>query len=138
MSRFDLFFVILDECNPEIDESIARHIISKYLHFCEHSMYILKDPSNRVDVHKEGGVDEVCTAAAFSREQLQRYISFARSINPTLSPPARKVQLCFAPTILILLISLDDLRLWWSVIACSVRMTYWVRTRLRIALQCDS
>jgi hypothetical protein len=29
MSRFDLFFVILDECNPTIDESIARHIVSK-------------------------------------------------------------------------------------------------------------
>ena len=24
MSRFDLFFVILDECNPTIDEAIAR------------------------------------------------------------------------------------------------------------------
>jgi len=27
MSRFDLFFVILDECNPQIDEQIARHIV---------------------------------------------------------------------------------------------------------------
>ncbi len=29
MSRFDLFFVIVDECNPKIDESIARHIVGK-------------------------------------------------------------------------------------------------------------
>lgn len=29
MSRFDLFFVILDECNPKIDEAIARHIVGK-------------------------------------------------------------------------------------------------------------
>lgn len=31
MSRFDLFFVILDECNPTIDEAIARHIVGKYV-----------------------------------------------------------------------------------------------------------
>jgi DNA replication licensing factor MCM6 len=30
MSRFDLFFVILDECNPVIDEAIARHIVGTY------------------------------------------------------------------------------------------------------------
>ena len=29
MSRFDLFFVILDECNPQIDEQIARHIVGE-------------------------------------------------------------------------------------------------------------
>jgi len=30
MSRFDLFFVILDECNPVTDEQIARHIVGKF------------------------------------------------------------------------------------------------------------
>jgi DNA replication licensing factor MCM6 len=30
MSRFDLFFVILDECNPVIDEHIARHIVNSH------------------------------------------------------------------------------------------------------------
>jgi DNA replication licensing factor MCM6 len=29
MSRFDLFFVILDECDPVSDAKIARHIISE-------------------------------------------------------------------------------------------------------------
>jgi DNA replication licensing factor MCM6 len=29
MSRFDLFFVILDDCNPTTDEAIARHIVGK-------------------------------------------------------------------------------------------------------------
>lgn len=33
MSRFDLFFVILDECNPVTDKLIAEHIISKYIGF---------------------------------------------------------------------------------------------------------
>lgn len=27
MSRFDLFFVVLDECNPATDQAIARHIV---------------------------------------------------------------------------------------------------------------
>jgi DNA replication licensing factor MCM6 len=27
MSRFDLFFVVLDECDPVMDEAIARHIV---------------------------------------------------------------------------------------------------------------
>ena len=30
MSRFDLFFVILDECDTEIDKRIASHIISRH------------------------------------------------------------------------------------------------------------
>ena len=33
MSRFDLFFVILDECNPVTDEQIARHIVGKILRY---------------------------------------------------------------------------------------------------------
>ena len=33
MSRFDLFFVILDECNPVTDEQIARHIVGKILSY---------------------------------------------------------------------------------------------------------
>lgn len=32
MSRFDLFFVILDECDSEIDKRIANHIISRHRH----------------------------------------------------------------------------------------------------------
>lgn len=31
MSRFDLFFVALDERNSEIDENIAKHILQLHM-----------------------------------------------------------------------------------------------------------
>jgi len=70
MSRFDLFFVILDECNPIIDESIAKHIIS---------------------VHKHGGVKKVSAQVPFQREQIQKYVQFARKLNPIILPASHKV-----------------------------------------------
>ena len=32
MSRFDLFFIILDECDTSIDHKIAGHIIKNHRH----------------------------------------------------------------------------------------------------------
>ena len=69
MSRFDLFFVIIDECNPVIDESIARHIIR---------------------VHKQGGGQLVGDEAPFSASQLQKYIKYARTLNPVISHESKK------------------------------------------------
>lgn len=70
MSRFDLFFVVLDECNPQIDESIARHIIA---------------------MHRSGGLNKAIKDVPFSREQMQKYIAFARLINPVILPESQKV-----------------------------------------------
>ena len=58
MSRFDLFFVIIDECDETADYNIAKHIL---------------------DVHRKG-----LTAAKpeFTTEQLQRYIKYARTFKP--------------------------------------------------------
>jgi len=61
MSRFDLFFVVLDEQNPVVDENIARHI---------------------VNVHR---FQSEAINPEFSTEQLQRYIRFARTFNPKVS-----------------------------------------------------
>jgi DNA replication licensing factor MCM6 len=69
MSRFDLFFVILDECNPVIDDKIARHII---------------------DVHREGGRQKVYTETPFNSEQLLLYLRYARTrINPVITDESR-------------------------------------------------
>ncbi|KAF2488103.1 DNA replication licensing factor mcm6 [Neohortaea acidophila] len=65
MSRFDLFFVVLDECNEQIDEHLARHIVG---------IHQLKDEA----VEPE-----------FSTEQLQRYIRFARLFQPVFTDEAR-------------------------------------------------
>ncbi|KAJ3040792.1 MCM DNA helicase complex subunit mcm6 [Rhizophlyctis rosea] len=66
MSRFDLFFVILDEVNEHSDWNIARHIV----HFHQ---------------HKEEGVQP-----EYSVDTLMRYLKYARALRPMLTPEARE------------------------------------------------
>ncbi|KXS97858.1 hypothetical protein AC578_7644 [Pseudocercospora eumusae] len=65
MSRFDLFFVVLDECNEQVDEHLAKHIVGLHQN---------KDEA----IHPE-----------FSTEQLQRYIRFARLFQPVFTDAAK-------------------------------------------------
>ena len=65
MSRFDLFFIILDECNETTDRRLAQHI---------------------VDVHR---LRDEAVRPEFSTEQLQRYIRFARTFQPEFTPEAK-------------------------------------------------
>ncbi|KAF5368939.1 hypothetical protein D9758_002987 [Tetrapyrgos nigripes] len=67
MSRFDLFFVVLDECDEKTDFNIARHI---------------------VNVHR---FQDEAINPEFSTETLQRYIRYARVLNPKLTPEAADV-----------------------------------------------
>lgn len=67
MSRFDLFFVVLDECNESIDRHLANHIVN---------LHMLKDEFVQPE---------------FSTEQLQRYIRFARTFRPVFTPSAKKL-----------------------------------------------
>lgn len=67
MSRFDLFFVVLDECNEQVDLHIAQHI---------------------VDIHRHR---DAAIAPEFSTEQLQRFIRYARTYKPKLSTAASAV-----------------------------------------------
>ncbi|KAF8138922.1 MCM2/3/5 family-domain-containing protein [Boletus edulis] len=64
MSRFDLFFVVLDECDERTDLNIAKHI---------------------VNVHR---FQDEAINPEFSTEALQRYIRYARTFNPKLTPEA--------------------------------------------------
>lgn len=61
MSRFDLFFVVLDECNEVTDYNIARHIIG---------VHQLKDQA---------------ITPEFSAEQIKLYIRLARTLKPVVS-----------------------------------------------------
>ena len=65
MSRFDLFFVILDDCNEKIDTELASHI---------------------VDLHmkRDAAIDP-----PYSAEQLRRYIKYARTFKPIITHDAR-------------------------------------------------
>ncbi len=67
MSRFDLFFVVIDQCNDVTDYNIARHI---------------------VNMHRN---QEKAVKTPFSKEQLQLYIRFARTLKPHISPDARRI-----------------------------------------------
>ncbi|KAF9694644.1 hypothetical protein EKO04_007357 [Ascochyta lentis] len=66
MSRFDLFFVVLDECDEAVDRHLAEHIVGIH--------------KNRDDaVNPE-----------FTTEQLQRYIRFAKTFRPEFTDEARE------------------------------------------------
>ena len=67
MSRFDLFFIILDECNESVDRHLADHIVK---------LHMLKDEFVQPE---------------FSTEQLQRYIRFARTFKPVFTAKAKEV-----------------------------------------------
>lgn len=65
MSRFDLFFVILDECNESVDRHLAEHIVN-------------------IHMNRDSAIEP-----EFSTEQLQRYIRFARTFKPEFTPEAK-------------------------------------------------
>ena len=67
MSRFDLFFVILDECNESVDRHLAEHIVN-------------------IHMNRDNAVQP-----EFSTEQLQRYIRFARTFKPEFTPEAKSL-----------------------------------------------
>ncbi|AEO70922.1 uncharacterized protein THITE_2122806 [Thermothielavioides terrestris NRRL 8126] len=67
MSRFDLFFVILDECNEQVDRHLAEHIVG---------------------IHQNR---DAAVSPEFSTEQLQRYIRFARTFRPEFTEEAKEV-----------------------------------------------
>lgn len=65
MSRFDLFFILVDECNEITDYAIARKII---------------------DLHTN--VEEQHVDHVYTREEVLRYITFARQFKPVISEEA--------------------------------------------------
>lgn len=67
LSRFDLFFVVLDECNPDSDRQVASHIMK--VHRCE----------------------EEAVRPPYTKDQMQRFIRFARTINPKITPESQSV-----------------------------------------------
>jgi DNA replication licensing factor MCM6 len=66
MSRFDLFFVVLDECDESIDRHLAEHIVGLHQ-------------------HRDEAIEP-----EFSTEQLQRYIRFAKTFQPRFTDEAKE------------------------------------------------
>ena len=67
MSRFDLFFIVLDDGDESTDYSIARHIISVHQH---------RDAS---------------LTPEFTTAQIQRYIRYARTFKPRITDESAKL-----------------------------------------------
>ncbi|XP_060533041.1 DNA replication licensing factor Mcm6 [Cylas formicarius] len=67
MSRFDLFFILVDECNEVIDYAIARKI---------------------VDLHSN---IEENIAQVYSKQEVLQYINFARKFKPVINKEARSL-----------------------------------------------
>jgi len=67
MSRFDLFFVILDECNETVDRHLAEHIVG---------IHQFRDEAVKPE---------------FTTEQLQRYIRLAKTFKPEFNDEAREL-----------------------------------------------
>jgi DNA replication licensing factor MCM6 len=74
MSRFDLFFVLVDEFNESHDYNIARHLLTMHR--------ISLDPP-------DGNLDR--KVAEYSIVDLQRYIRFCRTIRPKLDASAAQL-----------------------------------------------
>ncbi|PRP74688.1 hypothetical protein PROFUN_03610 [Planoprotostelium fungivorum] len=67
MSRFDLFFIIVDECDESSDANIGRHIVL---------MHQLKD---------------VALKPELSTKQMQLFIRWAKSIRPQMTEESKKL-----------------------------------------------
>ncbi|KAI9221692.1 MCM2/3/5 family-domain-containing protein [Blastocladiella britannica] len=67
MSRFDLFFVVLDECDETTDNHLARHLVNVH-RFRDHHL-----------------------RPEYSLERVQRYIRFARTFHPKMTAEAAAV-----------------------------------------------
>jgi len=67
LSRFDLFFVVLDECDELTDYNVAKHIL---------------------DVHR---CEEQAVDVPFTMEQIQRYVRFARTLHPKITAESQRV-----------------------------------------------
>jgi len=68
MSRFDLFFILVDECNEVVDYAIAKKII---------------------DLHTNA--QQTTIEQVYQREDVLRYISFARQFKPLISKESMKL-----------------------------------------------
>ncbi|XP_046331406.2 zygotic DNA replication licensing factor mcm6-like [Haliotis rufescens] len=66
MSRFDLFFVLVDECNEVVDYAIARRIVDLHSHL-------------------EESVERV-----YSVEEITRYLMFARQFKPKINKESQE------------------------------------------------
>lgn len=80
MSRFDLFFILVDDCNEVTDYAIARRIVD--LH--ESKQQIMDRVYSMVSVLIGEGPHFKLILIILSQEEIQRYLLFARLFKPRI------------------------------------------------------
>nr|CCA18588.1 hypothetical protein ALNC14_047310 [Albugo laibachii Nc14]CCA20545.1 Protein involved in DNA replication putative [Albugo laibachii Nc14] len=73
MSRFDLFFVVLDDCEETIDQRVAQHIVDTHM---------------PPDLRRRN-----TSTTAYKEEDLKRYIKYARTLNPLITADAKQMMI---------------------------------------------
>jgi DNA replication licensing factor MCM6 len=74
MSRFDLFFVIVDECNEYVDYSIAQHIINLQ--------------KEGMDSKSNNELSSYGNASPYSQEDIALYLRYAKHFKPQFTKEA--------------------------------------------------
>ena len=92
MSRFDLFFVVTDECDEKHDTILAKHLLQI------HRNFTLKSNHDGVDINGNGEngnhhiFDEKTNSSSWiTQSLLQRYLRFAKRLTPRITPEAAKL-----------------------------------------------
>ncbi|CCI44359.1 unnamed protein product [Albugo candida] len=73
MSRFDLFFVVLDDCEETIDQRVAQHIVDTHM---------------PADLRRRN-----TSTTAYSEGDLKRYIKYARTLNPLITEETKQMMI---------------------------------------------
>lgn len=95
MSRFDLFFVVLDECDEVNDRAVASHIVEvhrKRTSKLAKTLRVVGYDEDDENVHDEEEEDDdeddadgaLASGGRFSTDALKRYVKLARTIDPVL------------------------------------------------------
>src|SRR3989338_5551214 len=83
MSRFDLFFVVQDECDPEIDKRIAEHIVSVHQNKGATTLDKSFDGMTQITIGSN--------TVPYSPEDIKLYLRYCRTcIQPILTPTAQE------------------------------------------------
>jgi DNA replication licensing factor MCM6 len=91
LSRFDLFFIIIDECNTVHDSSIAQHIVNL------HRLYGLEQEDEQMkkmnyENNEEQKLLDLSIKESFNtpytQEQLSIYLEIAKELNPKFTSAA--------------------------------------------------
>lgn len=89
MSRFDLFFIVTDDCSEVSDYNIARHIVmNRVRDVCATLFYTREVMGPRLHTEETNTTCQhnAClqtpVETPYTKEEMQMYIAYARTLNP--------------------------------------------------------